>query len=168
MCLRVLSIQASATRNLICASLCVPRMLAETAPGLVSALAIEVKGHDKTISRYGENKRTCHCSIFSMCVVHYFSPDHSGGDQFFCQCYWGDFFCFDNIDRKPAHQNQTSKEQNRRPKQSGACSGYRSCRTPDDSPKRHSPLRDHNDRRVQASSRPSRDRALRRHPEFGS
>src|SRR5262249_27257123 len=23
-------------------------------------------------SRYGENKRTCHCSIFSMCIVHNF------------------------------------------------------------------------------------------------
>src|SRR6516165_9738726 len=99
---------------------------------------------------------------FSRCVLFMiFLQTISGGDQFFCECYRGDFFGCDNIDRKPAHQNQTSEEQNRRPKQSGACSGYRSCRTPDDSPKRHSPLRDHNDHGVQASSRPSRYRTLR-------
>ena len=37
-------IYASATRNLICVSLCVPRMLAETAPGLVSAPGNRGKG----------------------------------------------------------------------------------------------------------------------------
>jgi hypothetical protein len=60
------------------------------------------------------------------------------------------------------------RDKNNAVKYLGACSGYRSCRTPDDSPKRHSPLRDHDDQGVQASSRPSRYRALRRHPEFGS
>ena len=37
-------IYASATRNLMCVSLCVPRMLAETAPGLVFAPGSRGKG----------------------------------------------------------------------------------------------------------------------------
>jgi hypothetical protein len=46
---------------------------------------IDVKCHDKTVSRYGENQRTCQCSIFLMFVVHNFSPHHSGCEQFSCE-----------------------------------------------------------------------------------
>jgi hypothetical protein len=48
---------------------------------------IEVKGHDKTVSRYRENQRISRCSIFLMFVVHNFSPNHSGREQFSCECY---------------------------------------------------------------------------------
>jgi hypothetical protein len=34
--------------------------------------AIEVKCHNKTVSRDGENERTCHYFIFLMCIVHSF------------------------------------------------------------------------------------------------
>ena len=43
-----------------------------------TAKPIEVKGHDKTVSRYGENQCTRQGSIFSIFVVHNLSPNHSG------------------------------------------------------------------------------------------
>ena len=60
-----------------------------------SAESIQVKGHDKTVSRCGENQRPGPCSIFFMLVVHNLSPNHSGCEQFICECDWRHRFRFD-------------------------------------------------------------------------
>ena len=59
------------------------------------------KGHDKTVSRYGENQRASHYAIFSRYIVPDFSPKNSGGDQFFGECYLGRLFDSTQLDRTP-------------------------------------------------------------------
>src|SRR6516164_9216005 len=55
---------------------------------------VEVKGHDETVSGYGENQRPCLSSIFLISVVHNLSPSHSGCEQFIGQCDWRHLFRF--------------------------------------------------------------------------
>jgi hypothetical protein len=58
---------------------------------------IEVEGHEEAASRDSENKRPrhCQCSIFLIFVVHTFSPNHSGCEQFSCKCYRRHLLWFD-------------------------------------------------------------------------
>ena len=55
---------------------------------------IETEDHDEAGGRYSENQRTCQCSIFLMFVVHNFSPNHSGCEQFSCECFRRHLFWF--------------------------------------------------------------------------
>ena len=59
------------------------------------AKPIEVKGHDKTVSRYGENQWTREHPIFLILVIHNFSPNHSGCEQFSCERDWRHLFRFE-------------------------------------------------------------------------
>ena len=60
-----------------------------------SAEPIEVKCHDKTVSRYGENQWPCPCSILLIFVVHRLFPNHSGCEQFVRERDWCRLFRFD-------------------------------------------------------------------------
>jgi len=70
-------------------------MLSEAAHPVAPLEPIDVKDHDKTASRYPENQRTCCRTIFSRCLVHVFSLDISGCEQFSCERYRRYHFNFD-------------------------------------------------------------------------
>src|SRR5271166_2936071 len=71
--------------------------------------SIDVEGHEEAGSRQSEYQRTSRCFIFVQFVVHGLSPNHSGCEEFSCECYGRHLFWFGvsrKVVRKPTGQKQ--------------------------------------------------------------